>query len=197
MSKIATKEKQVGAKKKGWLSKKLVPIVILLLVIAIMVSAFYFYKAYPSRIDELKAYGYLGAFLISLVLNATVILPVGTFAVVATLGATLPSAPLVGLAAGVGAAIGEMTGYMAGYSGHGVVANSRLYIQVEGWMRRWGAMTIFIFSLVPFVFDLVGIAAGVLRFPFWKFFLLCWLGRTILYIGVALAGAWGWKAVLP
>ena len=197
MSKIATKEKQVGAKKKGWLSKKLVPIVILLLVIAIMVSVFYFYKAYPSRIDELKAYGYLGAFLISLVLNATVILPVGTFAVVATLGATLPSATLVGLVAGVGAAIGEMTGYMAGYSGHGVVANSRLYIRVEGWMRRWGAMTIFIFSLVPFVFDLVGIAAGVLRFPFWKFFLLCWLGRTILYIGVALAGAWGWKAVLP
>ncbi len=97
MSKIANKEKQVGAKKKGWLSKRLVPIVILLLVIAIMVSAFYFYKVYPSRIDELKAYGYLGAFLISLVLNATVILPVGTFAVVATLGATLPSATLVGL----------------------------------------------------------------------------------------------------
>ncbi len=197
MSEIISNEKQVGAKKKGWLSKRLVPILILLLVIAIMVSAFYFYKAYPNRIDELKAYGYLGAFLISLVLNATVILPVGTFAVVATLGATLPSATLVGLVAGVGAAIGEMTGYMAGYSGHGVVANSRLYIRVEGWMRKWGAMTIFIFSLVPFVFDLVGIAAGVLRFPFWKFFLLCWLGRTILYIGVALAGAWGWEAVMP
>ncbi len=103
----------------------------------------------------------------------------------------------MGPVAGVGAAIGEMTGYMAGYSGHGVAANSRLYIRVEGWMRKWGAVTIFIFSLVPFVFDLVGIAAGVLRFPFWKFFLLSWLGRTILYIGVALAGAWGWKAVLP
>jgi len=49
---------------------------------------------------------------------------------------------------------------------------------------------------VPFVFDLAGIAAGVLRFPFWKFFLLCWLGRTLLYIGAALAGAWGWEAML-
>ena len=57
-------------------------------------------------------------------------------------------------------------------------------------------MTIFIFSLVPFFpFDLAGIVAGALRFPFWKFFLLCWLGRTLLYIGVALAGAWGWGAI--
>ena len=50
--------------------------------------------------------------------------------------------------------------------------------------------------MVPLVFDLAGIAAGVLRFPFWKFLLACWLGRTILYIGIALAGAWGWEVVL-
>ncbi len=196
MSKIANKEKQAGAKKKGWLSKRLVPILILLLVIAIMVSAIYFYKAYPSRIDELKAYGYLGTFLISLVLNATVILPVGTFAVVATLGATLPSATLVGLVAGVGAAIGEMTGYMAGYSGRSIVQKQKIYARLEGWVKKWGALAIFILAIVPFLFDLAGMAAGALRFPFWKFFLACWLGRTILYIGLAWAGAWGWEAVL-
>jgi len=197
MSKIANKEKQAGAKKKGWLSQRLVPILILLLVIAIMVSALYFYKAYPGRIDELKAYGYLGTFLISLVLNATVILPVGTFAVVATLGATLPSATLVGLVAGVGAAIGEMTGYMAGYSGRSIVQRRKIYARLEGWVKKWGALAIFILAIVPFLFDLAGIAAGALRLPFWKFFLACWLGRTILYIGMAWAGAWGWEAVLP
>ena len=196
MGKIINKEKQAGAKKKGWLSQRLVPILILLLVIAIMVSALYFYKAYPSRIDELKAYGYLGAFLISLVLNATVILPVGTFAVVATLGATLPSATLVGLVAGVGAAIGEMTGYMAGYSGRSIVQRRKIYARLEGWVKKWGALAIFILAIVPFLFDLAGIAAGALRLPFWKFFLACWLGRTILYIGMAWAGAWGWEAVL-
>ena len=197
MSKLISKAKQAGAKKKGWLSKRLVPILILLLVIAIMVSAIYFYKAYPSRIDELKAYGYLGAFLISLVLNATVILPVGTFAVVATLGATLPSATLVGLVAGVGAAIGEMTGYMAGYSGRSIVQRRKIYARLEGWVKKWGALAIFILAIVPFLFDLAGMAAGALRLPFWKFFLACWLGRTILYIGMAWAGKWGWEAVLP
>jgi len=196
MGKIINKEKQAGAKKKGWLSQRLVPILILLLVIAIMVSALYFYKAYPSRIDELKAYGYLGTFLISLVLNATVILPVGTFAVVATLGATLPSATLVGLVAGVGAAIGEITGYTAGYSGRSIVQRQKIYARLEGWVKKWGALAIFILAIVPFLFDLAGMAAGALRLPFWKFFLACWLGRTILYIGMAWAGAWGWEAVL-
>ena len=182
--------------KRGWLKGKIIPLLTLLLVIAITIGIFYFYQ-HPGRVDELKAYGYLGAFLISLTFNATVILPAGNILILSALGAVLPSATMVGLVGGAGAAIGEITGYMAGYSGHGLAERSKMYCRVEGWMRRWGAMTIFIFSLVPFVFDLAGIAAGVLRFPFWKFFLLCWLGRTILYIVAALLGAWGWQAVLP
>jgi len=43
----------------------------------------------------------------------------------------------------------------------------------------------------------VGIAAGALRFPVWKFLLFCWLGRTILYISIALFGAWGLETILP
>lgn len=197
MGKPINKEKRTGVEQRNWLKKKLIPLLTLLLVIAISVGIFYFYRHYPGKIDELKAYGYLGAFLISLTFNATVILPAGNILILSALGAILPSAVVVGLVGGAGAAIGEITGYIAGYSGRGIVEKSRLYIRVEGWMRRWGVMTIFIFSLVPFVFDLAGIAAGVLRFPFWKFLLLCWLGRTLLYIGAALAGAWGWEAVLP
>ena len=196
MSKIISNEKQAVSEKRN-LKKRLIPLLTLLLIIAISVGIFYFYRHYPGKIDELKAYGYWGAFIISLTFNATVILPAGNILILSALGAILPSATIVGLAGGAGAAIGETTSYLAGYSGHGLVANSRLYNRVEGWMRRWGVLTIFIFSLVPFVFDLAGIAAGVLRFPFWKFLLLCWLGRTLLYIGVALAGAWGWEAVLP
>ena len=183
--------------RRDWLKKRFLPILALLLVIAITVGIFYFYKSYPGRVDQLKSYGYLGAFIISLTFNATLILPTGNILILSVLGAVLPSAIVVGLVGGAGAAIGEITGYMAGYSGRGLAQRSRMYQRVEGWMRRWGAPTILVMSVVPFVFDLAGIAAGVLRFSFWKFFLLCWLGRTILYIGVALAGAWGWEAVLP
>ncbi|MBA7558967.1 hypothetical protein ES708_00578 [subsurface metagenome] len=183
--------------KQSWLMRNITPLLILLLVIAITSGIFFFYQNFPDRFDELKHYGYLGVFLISLLLNATVILPVGNFIILFTLGGILPLPIVVGLAGGAGAAIGEITGYMAGYSGHGIVEKSRLYNRMEGWVTKWGAAAIFIFSLFPFAFDLVGIAAGVLRFPFRKFLLFCWFGRTILYIIIALAGAWGWEAILP
>jgi len=195
MSNIVSQDKPDETRRKEPVGKKIIPILILLLVIAITVGIFYFYRQYPGRIEELRHYGYLGAFLISLIFNATVILPAGNILVISTLGAILPSATVVGLAGGAGAAVGEITGYMVGYSGRGVAQKSRMYNQVEGWIRRWGAITIFIFSLLPFIFDFAAIAAGVLRFPFWKFFLLCWLGRTIAYIIVAIIGAWSWVVV--
>ena len=196
MGKVIDNGKQGEVEGKDRLMKRVTPLLMLLLVIAITVGIFYFYRQYPSRIEELKAYGYFGAFLISLIFNATVILPVGNIVILSALGAILPSAVVVGLAGGAGAAIGEITGYMAGYSGHGIISNRQIYAKIEVWMRRWGAITIFVFSILPFVFDLAGIAAGVLRFPFWKFFLLCWFGRSLLYIGAALAGAWGWETIL-
>jgi membrane protein YqaA with SNARE-associated domain len=186
---------KITGNNRGWL-KKLVPLLTLLLVIAIMVGIFYFYWHYPDRIAQLRGYGYLGAFLISLILNATVVLSAGNILILAILGATLPSATVVGLAGGAGAAIGEITGYMAGYSGQAIVKRQRIYARLEGWVKKWGVLTIFLLSIVPLFFDLAGIAAGVLRFPLWKFLLACWLGRTILYIVIALAGAQGWEAVL-
>jgi len=178
------------------LNKRLIPLLILLIIITISVGIFYFYWHYPERVIELRNYGYLGAFLISLFFNASIILPAGNVLVISALGALLPSALLVGLVGGAGAAIGEISGYVAGLSGRGLAGRGVLYGRVEGWIRRWGIVAIFIFSLVPFVFDLVGIAAGVLRFPFWRFLVACWLGRTILYVSVALGGGWGWEPVL-
>ena len=181
----------------GWLRRKIIPLAGLLLVVAITVGIFYLYRQYPGRIEELKTYGYLGAFVISVTLNATLILPVGNVLILAALGATMPSPVVVGLVGGAGAAIGEIIGYIAGRSGRRLVARSQIYSRVEGWVQKWGAMAIFVFSLVPFVFDLVGIAAGALRFPFWKFLLFCWLGRTILYVVCVSLFAWGFKIVLP
>ncbi len=190
--------------KTDWLRKKFVPILTLLLVIAITAGIFLVYGRHPERLAELKNYAYGGAFLVSLIGNATVILPGAVLPILSTIGVVLypVTGPvgliIVGLAGGIGAAIGEITGYLVGYSGRGIAERSRMYIRVEGWMGRWGSITIFILSLVPFFFDLVGIAAGVLRFPFWKFFLLCWLGRTLLYVGfILLVAIWGWETILP
>jgi membrane protein YqaA with SNARE-associated domain len=179
--------------KRKWLKDRIVPLLTLTLVIGIIVSVFYFYKEYPEKIDALQDYGYLGAFVISIILNATVVLPVGNFAFIITLGAILPIFPLVGIAGGLGAAIGEMTGYMAGYSGRGIIQKQNLYKRLEEWVAKWGALAIFVLSAVPLFFDVAGLAAGAMRFPVWKFFVACWLGRTLLYIVFAWIGAMGWE----
>ncbi len=190
-------------RKREGLREKVVPLWTLLLVVAISVSLF-IYGRDSGRITELKNYVYLGAFLISLIGNATVLLlPAAVLPLLTAIGVVLypvtgPVGPImVGLAGGVGAGIGEIVGYMAGYSGRGIVGNNKVYLRFVGWMRRWGALAVFILSLAPLFFDLAGIAAGVLRLPLWKFILACWLGRTLNYVGfVSLVAIWGWEAVL-
>ena len=180
-------------RKKQGLRKKVAPLLMLLLVLAITVALL----LYQDKVAELGNYGYLGVFLISLAFNATILLPMPIFAILFVLGDTF-NPVLVGVAGAAGGAIGEMTGYMVGYSGRGVVQSNKMYARAEGWMRRWGALAIFIFTLVPFTpFDLVGMAAGALRFPIWKFLLICWFAKVLLYTALALAGAWGWDAGLP
>ena len=184
--------------KPSWIKTRLLPILMLIFIVGIVIGVFLAYKYNPGMIENLKGYGYLGAFIISIILNASVVLPVGNFVVIAALGATLPSATLVGLTGGIGAAIGEMTGYMAGYSGQALVATktNRWYLRLESWLRKHVAPAIFLLSVFPFAFDVAGCIAGALRYPAWKFFVACWLGRTVLYTGVAWAGALGWQVLL-
>lgn len=177
--------------KRGWLRRNFVRLLTILFVIAITVSIFF----YRDKIAELESYGYLGVFLVTLVSNATIILPVPGIIIVLALGTAL-SPVLLGLVAGIGAAIGEITAYMAGYSGRGLVENRKLYDRLAGWLRKWGVIVIFVFAVTPMPFDLMGIVAGVLRFPIWKFLIACWLGKTILYIITALLGALWWEAAL-
>jgi membrane protein YqaA with SNARE-associated domain len=184
----------------AWLRKRIIPLVGLLLVVAIMGGILYINIQCPEKIDELERYGYPGAFIISIIFNATLILPAGNMLVQMTLGTTAALSPvLVGLAGGIGASIGETTGYIAGRSGRGLIkiSKSKMYVRVEGWVRKWGILTIFVFSIVPFIFDLVGIASGVIRFPFWKFFLACMAGRVILYVTMVWLASLGYRVILP
>ena len=179
----------------GWLRKRLIPLSGLIIAIAIIVGVVYIYWQNPHIFRELQGYGYLGAFVISVILNATIIIPVSNMAIIMALGATLPLPFIVGITGGIGAAIGEMTGYVAGRSGRGLLARSSVYNRVEGWVKRWGWVAVLILSIFPIVFDVVGIIAGALRMPLWRFFLACWLGRTISYVIVAYLASLGFKAV--
>jgi membrane protein YqaA with SNARE-associated domain len=186
-------KQQARAVKRPFLSRELyLRILVLILVLGVTASIFVF----RDRVTNLAGYGYLGAFLISLLSSATIILPIPGIAVIFALGATYDPY-LVGLAAGAGSALGELSGYMAGYSGQGIFKKSKTYLRMEHWMRRRGSVVIFVLAFVPNpIFDLAGAAAGILRYPPWKFLFFCFLGKTPRSILVAFAGAWALEGVL-
>ncbi len=138
--------------------------------------------------EQLRNYGYPGLFLISLIGNATVILPVPSFAVAFAMGGMLnPIA--VGIVSGLGATIGEMTGYLAGVGGRAVIEKQPLYLRLEEWMRKGGPLIIFLLAAIPNpLFDMGGMIAGALRMPAWQFFLAGWAGKSVRFTLLALGG---------
>ena len=187
---------QPEARKKGKLNTRVIPLLILLLVVVITIVLFVFFQQNPEKIKEFEKYGYPGAFLISLVSTATVILPAPGILLIIAIGATL-NPVLVGLVSALGGSIGEMTGYLLGHSGRGFASGNKLLVRVEKWMMRRGFVTVFLFSLGPLLpFDVIGVISGALRFPIWKFLLAAFLGKTLLNIVLIQTGAWGWDALL-
>jgi membrane protein YqaA with SNARE-associated domain len=157
------------------------------LAIAIAISVLVFQLS--DRVEQFGRYGYPGVFAISLLGNATLILPAPSLAIVSVVGSVL-NPYLVGLFAGAGSALGELTGYLAGYSGQAVIPDTERYDRIVAWMRRHGLWVIFVLSVIPNpLFDLAGIAAGALRFPLHHFLLVCWLGKTVKTTTFALGGS--------
>jgi uncharacterized membrane protein YdjX (TVP38/TMEM64 family) len=171
---------------------RIVQALTILAILAALGAAIYF----RDRLQELEQYGYAAVFLVGLVSNATVVLPVPGLAVSSVMGGVF-NPWIVGLVGGLGQALGELTGYMAGYSGQTLVDGNPTYNRLTRWMQRYGTRTIFVLALIPNpVFDLGGMAAGTLRFPVLKFLMACTAGKVIKNMIFALAGYYGIETLL-
>jgi membrane protein YqaA with SNARE-associated domain len=157
------------------------------LVGCVAISIFIF--SIRDQTQSLTVYGLPGIFVLSLLANATIILPAPGFALTFALGGVM-SPGAVALAAGAGAALGELTGYLAGYSGQGIAARSSIYPTLEGWTQRYGGLAILAMAFIPNpFFDIAGAAAGILRMPVGVFLFWTWIGKTLKMLVIAYAGA--------
>jgi membrane protein YqaA with SNARE-associated domain len=168
----------------GW-RLTLARILAIVFVILTTVLAFRF----RDQADELRGYGYAGIFLISILANSTIILPVPGVALTFTLGAVFH--PIgVAVSAGAGATLGELTGYLAGFSGQVLIGRSDYYRRVESWMERYGGWIVLGLAIIPNpLFDIGGAAAGALRMPVAKFLAWAFIGKTLKMLIFAYAGA--------
>lgn len=160
---------------------------------------------YNDQLNELRHWSYLGAFLISILGGATVIIPVPMLAVVFALGGAMQDpwhVALMGFAAALGELIGALTIYMTGHgAGRVIVENrhgkiQRAYEKLLGLMERKGPIVLFIVASVvnPFFYP-AALAAGALRFGIWKYSVIVLAGKIIKCMTVVYAGYYGLKGI--
>jgi uncharacterized membrane protein YdjX (TVP38/TMEM64 family) len=142
-----------------------------------------------DKVQDLGVYGYPGIFLISIIANSTVILPLPGVMITSAMGAVF-NPFWVAVAAGTGAAIGELSGYLAGFGGQAIIKETERYQKLTNWMRKYGDWTILVLAFVPNpAFDMAGIIAGALKLPVYRFLLWCCLGKILKMLIFSYLGA--------
>lgn len=160
-------------------------IVILLLVVGLSI----YLITIRDQLASFERYGYPGIFILSLLSNATVIIPLPGVLLTSAMGAVFNPFG-VALAAGSGAALGEISGYLAGFSGQGVAQRTDQYERLVNFMRKYGDLTILVLAFIPNpAFDLAGIAAGALKMPLPRFLAWCMLGKILKMLVFSYGGA--------
>jgi uncharacterized membrane protein YdjX (TVP38/TMEM64 family) len=161
-------------------------ILAILAVIALSISIF---LIPDETIEKIGVLGYPGAFIISLLSSATVLLPAPGLLIVISLGTRL-NPFLIALAGGLGAALGELSSYAAGYSAQAVIENKKIYKRMVGWMEKNGPLTVLILAAIPNpFFDITGIAAGALKMKIRDYFIWALLGNIIKMLILTLAAS--------
>ena len=159
------------------------------LLLAVGITILLFLMVDRQTIMRFQQWGYAGIFLISLIGNATIALPISAASFLRLWGAALLIGSLSGWCPAL-ARRGRIDRYRPGrYGGSAIIENRRMYDCMHHWMGKYGGLTIFVLSLVPNpIIDLAGIAAGASRFGYFKFLGYCWAGKTIKTLIFAFAG---------
>lgn len=141
----------------------------------------------------ITSYSYLGLFISSLIGSGSIILPLPSAAMIFAAGNFL-NPFLVGIVAGLGSALGEVFGYLIGLGGRKVI-DKKTKKDVKKWdkyfKKHGGFFIIFLFAVTPLPDDIAGIMAGMLNYPFEKFFIASLIGKIILSLVLAYAGFYG------
>ena len=145
---------------------------------------------YNWLLDVSLLLGYLGGFIISLIGNATILVPFPYVGVAFILGGLREEVTMtfvfdpwiIGLVSGLGAMIGEMTGYFIGYAGgklidEGQTSSFKEYVDLH--------------PRTPIPDDVLVVPLGAARYSWWKVAVAQLLGKTMFLMGIAWSGRIG------
>lgn len=141
-------------------------------------------------LEIVNTYGYLGVFLVSLISNASVILPIPA-QIIIFLASPLMNPLLLGIIAGFGASLGELSGYVLGVGGRAVISQKyeKQLEKIKKWINKYNTFSVIIvFATTPLPFDVIGIFCGVSRYSWKRFLLATTIGKIIMFLLIAFGG---------
>ena len=156
---------------------------------------------YSWLVDIALLIGYPGAFVISFLGCATILLPFPYVGVPFILGGlrdlpmhTFAFNPwLVGFIAGLGAALGEMVSYLIGYGG-GTLINENQRNGFRDFVQKYPRATPFalwFLAVTPIPDDVLLVPLGAAKYPMWRVFVPQLIGKTMFLTAIAFAGRIG------
>ncbi|MGQ4834322.1 MAG: YqaA family protein [Candidatus Asgardarchaeia archaeon] len=177
-------------------------------ILSILVGALYFFQNEVIQLSKLffiwmiefsSTYGYIGAFIISIFGNFTIIFPVPYSLAIFLLGASRQVDPLLlGLISGLGAQIGEFSAYLLGRG----ISKAELekkygerFKKINQMIEDYGFWAIVLFAATPLPDDLILVPAGIIGYDFKKTMIAGLIGKIILTTFLAYAGFYSMEFV--
>ncbi len=151
----------------------------------------------------LMAIGPLGLFIAAIIANASVLIPIPIDLILLTamvphnfFGLGIFSPLMLAIITALGAAIGEMSGYFIGYAGRATYDKMKKkeisqLDSLKQQLEKRGLPFLILFATVPLPFDVIALAAGLIKYSKTKFFIGCFIGKTIRFIIVAYVAYYG------
>jgi membrane protein YqaA with SNARE-associated domain len=185
-------------------------------VIISIVGSVYLIKYFEHIQTWLGQEGLLGLFLISLFAGSPIPIPTPSMILTFTLGSILNPA-LVALVSGFGNSIGQSLVYWTGRGGLVFFKNLGVSLKVDensqSWIgrivrklsmprmrefaRRHVLWAVFVLGMYPnpLLMPLI-MGMGAARFSFWRFYIVCWAGKTMEAIVLSYLGYFGLRSIL-
>jgi membrane protein YqaA with SNARE-associated domain len=146
-------------------------------------------------IASVEDWAYAGAFVLSLLTNLTLAVPVPYNPIIIQLMVAVQLPFLIAVLAAAGSALGESTGWWVGSQGRAVLPTHGRTGSVVRWLQRVSARrttafwALAAFSAVPNpVFDVAGLVAGAAKVPYPLFLVATFDGRLVRFSLFALFG---------